>query len=90
MLAFVISLHRSKYLRLVNVSLHGSTTSVHGRDYHNTEVVVGDCAAELRPYIEPRKIIFNDFLGSATILLFCFCLDGIGLVGALVFTHHVG
>ena len=47
----------------------------------NTEVVVGtvriqqfgEFSAELRPYIYPRNIIYNVFLGSATISLFCFC-----------------
>ena len=45
-------------------------------DCQNTVVEVGDCVAELRPYIYPRKVIYNDFLGSAIISLFCFCLDG--------------
>ena len=56
---------------------HASTTPVHVRDRYNTEVVVvGDRAAELRPHIYPRKYIYNDFLGSATSYLFCFCLGG--------------
>ena len=63
-------------LRLVNVSWHASTTPVHGRDCQNTGAVVRDLAADLRPYIYPRKVIHNNFLGSATISLFCFCLDG--------------
>ena len=36
-------------------------------------IVVGEFAAELRPYIYPRNMIYNVFLGSATISLFCFC-----------------
>ena len=82
-LAFEIKLHSS--LRVVNVLWHASTTAVHGRDCQNTEdssrswdcqntaIVVGKFAAELRPYIYPRNIIYNVFLGSATISLFCFC-----------------
>ena len=71
---------------MVNVLWHASTT--HGRDCQNTEyrssswdcqntaIVVGEFAAELRPYIYPKNIIYNVFLGSATVSLFCFCRDG--------------
>ena len=40
------------------------------RDCQNTAIV---CAAGVRPYIYPKNIFYNDFLGSATIVLFCFC-----------------
>ena len=38
------------------------------------QIVVGEFAAELRQYIYPRNIIYNVFLGSATISLFLFLL----------------
>ena len=73
----------AKSLRLVNVSWHASTTPVHvkgllenkssSRGCQNTGVIVGYCAAEMRPYIYPRNVIYNDFLGSA-ILFLCFFL----------------
>ena len=67
---------------MVNVLWHASTTAVHGRncqktedkssswDCQNTAIVVGEFAAELRPYIYPRNIIYKVFLGSATRIYF--------------------
>ena len=67
--------------------MHTSTTAVHGRDCQKTEdrssswdcqntaIVVGELAVELRPYIYPRNIIYNDFLGSATIVSVLFLFD---------------
>ena len=52
--------------------MHGSPNAIVFRfglynfSCQNTAVVVGDHVAELRPYICSRKIIYSDFLGSAT------------------------
>ena len=82
------SLFTANSLRLVNVVWHASTTPVHGRDCQNTGLVVGDHAVELRLYIYPRKNIYNDLLGSATISRFWFCLYGrVELVSAHGLTH---
>ena len=44
-------------LHMANASWHTSITPLHGRDCPNSAVVVvGDDAAELRPYIYPREI----------------------------------
>ena len=59
------------------------------RDCQNTAIVVGEFAAELRPYSYPRNIIYNVFLGSATISLFCF-VEMVGLVSAHLLTPHIG
>ena len=56
------------------------------RDCQNVAVV---CAAGLRQYIYPRNIIYNDFLRSATISLFCF-VERVGLVSIHLLTHHIG
>ena len=84
---------------MVNVLWHASTAAVHGRDCQKTKdrssswdchnIVVGESAAELRQYIYPRNIIYNDFLGSATISLFVF-VEVVGHVSAHLLTPHIG
>ena len=78
-LAFEIKLHSSLFAcsQCIMTCQYNSSTrkglseySSSRRDYQNTAVV---CAAGLRQYIYPRNTIYNDFLGSATISLFCFC-----------------
>ena len=58
-------------------------------DCQNTAIVVGEFAAELRPYIHPRIVIYNVFLGSATISLVCF-VEMVGLVSTHLLTPHIG
>ena len=57
------------------------------RDCQNTAVV---CAAGLRQYIYSRNIIYNDFLGSATISLFFVVVEMVRLVSAHLVTPHIG
>ena len=86
---------------MVDVLWHASTTAVHGIDCQNAEdirsswdcqntaKVVGEFAAELRPYIYPRNIIYNDFLGQLLFLCFVF-VEMVGLVNAHLRTPHIG